>query len=92
MKKVEKIGLLNTIHRKIFDWDCDGDSCSRVTMKLDEEARNVLSQLGISDSYIQLKQKVNGDGTFELDIAPIGFQICEAVWWDPFMGFMEERP
>lgn len=92
MTKSEKIALLNTLHKKIEDWECDGDTCHSVTIKLNEEARHVLNQLGVDDQYIQMNQTEGENGSFELDIAQIGFKNCGAAWWDSFMGFMEERP
>ncbi|MFF2532273.1 hypothetical protein ACFVS2_25525 [Brevibacillus sp. NPDC058079] len=92
MTNLEKIELLNSIHKKIRDWDCDGDTCYNVMIRVDEESRRVLNKLGVNDQYIQLNQTQGENDSNELNIAPIGFGICEASWWDPFMGFMDERP
>ncbi|KMZ42533.1 MULTISPECIES: hypothetical protein [Bacillales] len=92
MTKSEEIALLNTLHKKIEDWECDGDTCYYVTIEFDDEAHRVLNQLGVDGQYIQVNQTEGNNGNYYLDIAPIGFQHCGAAWWDSFMGFMEERP
>ncbi|MBH0332048.1 hypothetical protein ABH14_20210 [Brevibacillus brevis] len=91
MTKSDKIALLNTLHRKFEDWECDEDTGYSVTIRLDKESRHVLNGLAVDDQYVQLNHTEGEEGSFEMDIAPIGFQNCGAVRWDSFMGFIEER-
>jgi len=78
MTNEEKIDLLNTL--PVVDFDCDGECCNYVMVKVNDLTREVLTALGCDDEYI--------DGNMEddeIDITHTGWGIAD--WWESDRGF-----
>ncbi|QDX94637.1 hypothetical protein EEL30_21585 [Brevibacillus laterosporus] len=90
MTNKEKIDLLNSLHDKVVDWECSGNECYYIMIHLDDEAKAVLSKLGVDQQYILENQVMCSDGEIALDIVYIGFNDCGAVYWNCETGFKEK--
>ena len=78
MTSEEKIDLLNTL--PVVDFDCDGECCNYVMVKVSDKAREVLNALGCDDEYIDTNTEDN-----EIDITHIGWGFAD--WWESDRGF-----
>lgn len=80
MNSQEKVNLINTLHPKVEDYDCDNEECIYVLVPEDEETISVLKQLGFSDREIQ-----GATEDESVDISMFGFQFAD--WWGSKDGF-----
>jgi hypothetical protein len=90
LNKREKLNLINTLHRKVVDYEADGETCYYVDVILDDETRDVLRKLGKDDQWIDSNAEDNGDGVKFIDITPVGFEFAQ--WWHSDTGFSLYKP
>ena len=90
VSKQDKIDLINTLNKKVIDWDADGEVCYYVKVKMDDETRRVLKDLGKNDDWIKANIEADDEGQDNIDIAPVGFEF--ANWWYEGEGFSLYAP
>lgn len=76
-----KLDLLNSLHDKVTNFDCDGEICNYVMCPVDKESIRVLKELGYSNEWIATNTENN-----EIDLTHIGFKLGN--WWDSEEGFL----
>lgn len=72
MTNEEKRKLLNTLLTDNFVAEADGETCYYVFVKLDEEVKGVLNDLGYDDAFIEMHK--DSDGLEEI------FDLCLVAW------------
>jgi len=85
----EKVELINTLHNKVVDYDCEEGICLSVLVPLDENTKKVLKQLGKNENWIE-RNKISCSLTESdvIDLTSVGFEF--AKWWDSEQGFSLE--
>ncbi len=83
-----KVELINSIHGKVIDYECDGDICHSVICPIDNEVVKVMKELGKSDKWIEGNME-HEDGGDVIDLTLIGFEFAD--WWDSEEGFSEPK-
>lgn len=78
MTNLEKIDLLNTL--PVIDFDCDGECCNYVMVKVNDLTRGVLNLLGRDNEYIDANMEAG-----RIDISSTGWQFAD--WWESDRGF-----
>lgn len=83
-----KISLINKLHGKIIDYECEGNSCLLVACPIDQEVKEVLGKLGVTKEWIE-ENTEDKFGLETINLTLIGFEFAE--WWDSSDGFSQPK-